>query len=275
MRPRVGHIHFINCFPLFYGLIEKKVLLDIDLIKGTPSDLNRMLREGQLDMAPISSIEYARHHKDLILMPDISISAETEVMSILLVSKIPINELGGKRVALTNTSATSQVLTKIILGRKYGLEVEYFESPPELRSMLLEADAALLIGDPALRAHYTMEEKLYIYDLVREWHEYNGHSMVFAVWAINREYAEKNVEMVDKIKNGFLESMRYSLDNIKDVACKCAEWEVFSPEYLEEYFATLKYDFNTSKQAGLLAYYREAHRMGLLEEVPELVFLGG
>ncbi len=273
MRPRVGHIQFINCFPLYYGLLEKKILLDIDLVKGTPSELNRMLREKRLDLAPISSIEYARNHKNLILMPDISISADNDVKSIFLISKRPITDLNGCRIALTNTSATSQALLRILMSKKYCHEVEYFESPPKLGSMLLEADAALLIGDHAMRADYQMKEKLHVYDLGREWHEFNGHSMVFAVWAIRRDYARDNLEQVEGLKNAFLASMEFSLQNIRDVAHKASEWEVFSAQYLEDYFTTLRFDFSVKQQAGLLAYYRQAFRLGLLDEVPELKFL--
>ena len=93
MRPRVGHIQFINCFPLFYGLIEKKFLLEIDLIKGNPSDLNRMLQENLLDLAPIPSIAYARNYRDYVLMPDISVSCDGEVKSIFFFFKVLINEL--------------------------------------------------------------------------------------------------------------------------------------------------------------------------------------
>jgi chorismate dehydratase len=93
MRPRVGHIQFINCFPLFYGLIEKKFLLEIDLIKGNPKDLSNMLEANLLDMAPIPSIKYAHNFRDYVIMPDISISCDGEVKSIYLFSKVPIDDL--------------------------------------------------------------------------------------------------------------------------------------------------------------------------------------
>lgn len=273
MRPRVGHIQFLNCFPLFYGLIEKRVLLDVDLVKAAPTELNRLLMEDKLDIAPISSIAYARNHKELILIPDISVSCDGIVQSILLIAKKPVEELNRARIALSNTSATSQVLLKVLMAKKWGLSVDYFESPPDLPSMLLEADAALLIGDHALRADYLMKEKLFVYDLGKEWYDYNGHSMVFAVWAVRRDYAEAHQEQVTRVKNALLESMRFSLSNLPEVARKAAEWEVYSPEYLETYFSTLRFDFNAKQQAGLLAYYRAAHAIGELPSVPELSFL--
>ncbi len=273
MRPRVGHIQFINCYPLFYGLIEKKFLLEIDLIKGNPKDLNQMLKANLLDMAPIPSIEYARNHRDYVLMPDISVSCDGEVKSIYLFSKIPIEELHGRKIALSNTSATSQALLRIIMSKKYGAMPEYFASTPELRAMLMEADAALLIGDDALRARYKTHDRLYIYDLGQEWKDLTGLPMVFAVWAIRKDFVEKQLPQVKMIKEAFCDSMAYSLENIHDVAEKASQWEDFPAEYLVSYFASLRFDFDISKQQGLMEYYRQAYNLGILEEVPPMSVL--
>ncbi|MGR6836022.1 menaquinone biosynthetic enzyme MqnA/MqnD family protein [Syntrophomonas erecta] len=273
MRPRVGHIQFINCFPLFYGLIEKKFLLEIDLIKGNPTDLNRMLEANLLDLAPIPSIAYARNYRDYVIMPDISVSADGEVKSIYLFSKVPIDQLNGKKIALTNISATSQALLRIIMARYYHSVPEYFPSAPELGAMLLEADAALLIGDDALRARYKNEDRLYVYDLGQEWKDFTGLPMVFAVWAIRKEFAARCMDQVKLIKNTFCESMIYSLDNIQDVAAKASQWEDFGPDYLVDYFTSLRFDFDKNKQEGLMEYYRQAANLGLIDEVPPLQVL--
>lgn len=270
MRPRVGHIQFINCFPLFYGLIEKKFLLEVDLIKGNPSDLDRMLRGNLLDLAPIPSIAYARNYRDYVIMPEISISCDGEVKSIYLFSKVPIDQLGGKNIALTNISATSQALLRIIMARKYGLTPNYFASAPELGAMLMEADAALLIGDDALRAKYNQDRRLFVYDLGQEWKDMTGLPMVFSVWAIRKDFAAKHREQVQVIKNTFVDCMNYSLEHIEDVAWKAAQWEEFPASYLVDYFNSLRFDFDPRKQEGLLAYYKEACGMGLIEEVPPL-----
>lgn len=270
MRPRVGHIQFINCFPLFYGLIEKKFLLEVDLIKGNPTDLNRMLADNLLDLAPISSIAYARNYRDYVLMPDISVSCDGEVKSIYLFSKFPIEELDKKKIALTNISATSVALMRIIMAKKYRITPEYFSSAPELGAMLMEADAALLIGDDALRAKYNDDKRLYVYDLGQEWKNMTGLPMVFAVWAIRKDWAGKNQEQLRLIRDTFTESIHLSLDNIEEVSSKAAQWEEFPPEYLVEYFASLRFDFGPDKQEGLMEYYRQAQSIGLIDEVPPL-----
>lgn len=273
MRPRVGHIQFINCFPLFYGLIEKKFLLEIDLIKGNPTDLNRMLRNNELDLAPISSVAYAQNWENYVLMPEISISADGEVKSVYLFSKVPIEELDGKPVALTNISATSQALLRIIMAEHYNIKPQYFVSAPELRAMLMEAEAALLIGDDALRTLYKLSDKLYVYDLGQLWKDFTGLPMVFAVWAIRKEFAEKQLEQVKLIKQAFTDSMKFSLDNIEDVAKKAAQWEELPAEYLVDYFAALRFDFDEGKQKGLSEYYRQVHKIGLTKDIPDLRIL--
>jgi len=107
-RPRVGHIQFLNCLPLYYGLVRGGYVLDMDLRKGTPTELNQALLAGDLDISPISTVEYLRHASDLLLLPDLTVSSDGEVQSIVLVSKVPLAELAeGAAVALANTSATA------------------------------------------------------------------------------------------------------------------------------------------------------------------------
>ncbi len=273
MKPRVGHIQFINCYPLYYGLIEKKFPLDIELIKGYPSDLNRMLLANALDMAWIPSIAYARNYSEYVLLPDISVSSFGEVKSIFLFSKYQINELSTKKIAMTNTSATSQVLLQVLMANHIHSSPHYFSSTPELGAMLMEADAALLIGDDALRAFYKNQGKLFIYDLGKLWQEFSSLPMVFAVWAIREEWAYENRDILRQIKAVFKDSICYSLDNIEMMATKAAQWEDFDTPYLIDYFRCLEYDFDEFKQTGLLEYYRQAMSLGFIDEVPPLKFL--
>ncbi|MDR3561558.1 MAG: menaquinone biosynthesis protein [Negativicutes bacterium] len=273
MKPRVGHIQFINCLPLYYGLVKNNVLWDVELTKGTPTELNRYLIEQKLDICPISSIEYARHWQDLLLMPDISVGCDGPVTSIFLVSKLPIHELNGCRIALTNTSATSHVLLKIILQDQYGINPDYFESPPNLGAMLLEADAALLIGDPALHIHHEVPAGLYAYDLGLEWKKLTGLKMVFAVWAVQRSFAAHSPELAQEVARAFVGSLRFSEQRLEQVAKDAARWETFSADFLHDYFTTLQYGFDAEHQKGLSEYYRRAHALGYIAEIPQLDFL--
>jgi chorismate dehydratase len=136
--------------------------------------------------------------------------------------------------------------------------------------MLMEADAALLIGDDALRAKYKHDPRLYVYDLGQEWKEMTGLPMVFSVWAIRKDFAERNFDQIKIIKETFVDCMNYSLQHIEDVASKAAQWEEFSDKYLVDYFNSLRFDFDEKKQEGLLEYYKEAYKMGLIDDVPPL-----
>lgn len=272
LRPKVGHIQFLNCLPLYYGLVKSYALLDIELIKGTPTELNNLLISGNLDISPISSIEYARHRKSLILFPDFTVSSDGEVKSILLLSRFPIEELSGKKIALTTTSATSQVLLKLILSRGYSVDAEYIPCKPDLTGMFSIADAALLIGDVALKYYYHTED-YYLYDLGLEWKKLTGKKMVYAVWAVNRSFAETKNELCENVFETFRKSMDYSTEHLSEIVEYAAKWEPFSPSFLIDYFKSLRFDFGRDYQEGLLHFYKLASESGELQTVPVLEFI--
>jgi chorismate dehydratase len=272
MRPRLGHIQFLNCLPLYYGLVKSSAILDVDLVKAPPRRLAEMLVAGELDAAPIPAIEYARHADDLVLIPDISISSDGEVQSILLLSKLPVETLGGRLVALTDTSRTSQVLARILLAKHWEADAEYVEMPSDLASMMRDADAALLIGDDALRAFYTPTDLLK-YDLGTEWKAYTGLPMVYAVWAVRRSYAEQHPSEVTRLDWALNESMRYSAEHADAVAEYAARWEPMPVSFFASYFDTLRFSFGGSYREGMARYFAEAHAIGQLERVPEVRLL--
>jgi chorismate dehydratase len=273
LRPRVGHIQFLNCLPLYYGLVKSHALLDIELIKGTPTELNKKLLSGELDISPISSIEYARNADSLVLFPDFTVSSDGAVKSILLISRCPIQELSGKKVGLTSTSATSHVLLKLVLSRGYSVFPEYFIFPSGVNTVSTEADAILLIGDAAL--HYSVNpEDFIVYDLGVEWKKLSGRKMVYAVWALTRSFAETRTALSDHVFDMFKRSMEYSMEHLSEIAEYAAKWEPFTPEFLMEYFRSLRFDFDKPYQEGLLHFYRIAAEIGEIKSVPELKFTG-
>lgn len=271
-RPRLGHIQFLNCLPLYYGLVKSDALLDVDLVKAPPRRLAEMLVAGELDAAPIPAIEYARHADDLVLIPDVSISSDGEVQSILLLSKLPAEELDGRVVALTDASRTSQVLTKVLLAKHWGVNPEYQEMPSDVGSMLREADAALLIGDDALRAYHQPMAELK-YDLGEVWKEFTGLPMVYAVWAVRRDYADANPAEVRRLDWALNESMRYSAEHAEAVAEYAARWEPMPVSFFASYYDTLRFSFDDRFREGMQRYFAEAHAIGELERVPELRLL--
>jgi chorismate dehydratase len=271
LRPRVGHIQFLNCLPLYYGLVKSYALLDIELIKGTPTELNNLLISGTLDISPISSIEYARNKDSLTLFPDFTVSSDGEVKSIILLSRFPIKELMGRKIALTSTSATSHVLLKLILKHSYDVRPEYSICQPDVGRMFETADAALLIGDIALK--YSTTNDFYHYDLGTEWKQLTGRKMVYAVWAVNRYFAEGKSELCQEVFETFRKSKEYSMEHLSEIAEYAAKWESFSTSALREYFMSLRFDFGKEYQEGLLLFYKLAQEIGELQAVPELEFI--
>ncbi len=138
--------------------------------------------------------------------------------------------------------------------------------------MLAEAEAALLIGDIALR-HYLDRQGLYLYDLGAEWKKLTGKKMVYAVWAVNRKFAETQNALNEHVFELFKKSMDYSMDHLSEIAEYAARWEPFSPFFLMDYFRSLRFTFDKDYQEGLLHFYTLAEEIGAIAEVPELEFI--
>src|SRR3954462_5001216 len=125
-RPRVGHIQFLNCLPIYWGLMRSGALLDVDLHKDSPDRLNAALVAGDLDIGPISLVEYLRHADELLLLPDIAVGSDGPVLSVNLVSTVPPAELDGRPVALGSTSRTSVLLAQLWLREVHRVQPHYF-----------------------------------------------------------------------------------------------------------------------------------------------------
>ncbi len=272
MRPRVGHIQFLNCLPLYHMLVRNGAVFDIDLFKDTPIALCSRLLQGELDISPIPAIEYARNAGEVLLLPDLAVSSRGPVKSIVIISKVPLDSLDDKPLALSNTSRTSQVLARILLAGKFGLAPRFFECPPDLPEMFREADAAMLIGDDALRA-YANPGGCYVYDLGEQWEAYRRAPMVYAVWAVRKEFAERRPGLVARVREAFRRSRDMSIEHIDAISVDIARWEPFSPEFLAGYFNSLKYDFSADYRQGLSDFFMLAQEAGAIEKAPELCFV--
>lgn len=262
-RPRVGHIQFLNCLPIYWGLVSSGALLDIELTKDTPDNLNQMLIDGSLDIGPISLVEYLRNAEDLVLLPDIAVGSDGPVLSVDLVSQRPLAELDGRRVALGSTSRTSVLLAQMWLREVHSVEPEYFTCPPDVNAMMLEADAAVVIGDVALRATYEGASRgLQVHDLGQAWRSWTGLPMVFAVWAARRTFAEANPGTVKDVHSAFIRSRDTALTHVQQVAERAARWETFDAATLANYFQTIDFSLGERQVRGLVEFSRRAASVG-------------
>ena len=260
-RPRVGHIQFLNCLPLYWGLIRSGALLDVELAKDTPDRLSDALVNGDLDIGPVSLVEYLKHADDLVVLPDLAVGSDGPVLSVNLVAKAPIHDL--HHIALGSTSRTSVLLAQLLLEDRYGLTPTYATMPPDLTAMLLEADGAVLIGDAALRATHDSKAKgLITTDLGAEWRDWTGLPMVFAVWAARRDFAERHPGLVKEVHQAFTRSLDLSLENVAEVAAQAARWEALDAATLTHYFTTLDFRLGERQLAGLREFARRAAPRG-------------
>ena len=258
-RPRVGHIQFLNCLPIYWGLVHSGALLDLELVKDTPERLSEQLVAGTLDIAPITFVEFLKHSEDLVVLADLAVGSDGPVMSCNLISQVPFEELDGQRVALGSTSRTTVQLAQLLLREKFHVAPAYYRCPPDLSLMMQEAPGAVLIGDPALRAalYDVPRLGLRMLDLGEAWKDWSGLPMVFAVWAVRREYLEAEPALVREVHRAFLHSRDLALDEVDKVAAQVARWEVFDAEVLERYFTTLDFSFGPRQLAGAREFARQ------------------
>ncbi len=257
-KPRVGHIQFLNCIPIYWGLVRSGALLDLDLVKDTPEKLSEQLVAGDLDIGPISLVEFLRHADDLVVLPDIAVGSDGPVMSCNLVSQMPFGELGGARVALGSTSRTTVQLAQMVLREVYGVQPSYYSCPPDLALMMQEASAGVLIGDAALRAtlHDVPRLGLQLLDLGSAWKDWTGLPMVFAVWAVRRDFLEREPELTREVHAAFLRSRDLAIEEVGKVAEQTARWEAFDSAALEKYFTTLDFSLGRRQLDGVREFAR-------------------
>ncbi|CAM5635968.1 menaquinone biosynthesis protein [Kitasatospora aureofaciens] len=254
----MGHIQFLNCMPLYWGLARTGTLLDLELTKDTPEKLSEQLVRGDLDIAPVTLVEFLRAADDLVAFPDLAVGCDGPVMSCVIVSQKPLEELDGARVALGSTSRTSVRLAQLLLAEKIGVTPDYYTCPPDLGLMMQEAEAAVLIGDAALRAnlHDAPRLGLQVHDLGQMWKDWTGLPFVFAVWATRRDYLEREPLVVRKVHEAFLASRDLSLEEVGKVAEQAARWESFDEQVLERYFTTLDFRFGPDQLRGVAEFAR-------------------
>ncbi|KUF17550.1 MULTISPECIES: menaquinone biosynthetic enzyme MqnA/MqnD family protein [Streptomyces] len=257
-RPRVGHIQFLNCLPLYWGLARTGNLLDFELTKDTPEKLSEQLVRGELDVAPVTLVEFLKNADELVAFPDLAVGCDGPVMSCVIVSQVPLDRLDGARVALGSTSRTSVRLAQLLLAEKVGVRPDYYTCPPDLGLMMREADAAVLIGDAALRANLIDGPRLglEVHDLGRMWKDWTGLPFVFAVWAARRDYLARAPEVVREVHRAFLSSRDLSLEEVAKVSEQAARWEMFDADVLERYFTTLDFRFGGPQLAGVREFAR-------------------
>lgn len=268
---KLGHITYSNCLPVHGRFLEHGPPPDVALVHGIPGALNGRLERGEIDVAPASSIEFARHADRYRILPDLSIAAPGPVRTVQLVGRGPLEELrDGTPVALPTASATSVVLVKIIMRQRLGIHPSYFWFDQDSDDPFAEgAQASLYIGDAAY--HQRSREDLHHCDLGALWRDWTGTPLVFALWQTSA--GPEADGPLRALAADLTASRDWSMERLTELA------ERHSGDYgwpcgeLVAYWQSLQYGWNESLARGLAELYRRAAEIGEIPDAPSPVFL--
>jgi chorismate dehydratase len=268
----VGHIPYLNCAPFFYHLPDCG--FSGSLVKAVPSRLNAWLAEGRIDLAPASSFEYGCRADRYRLLPGLSISSVGAVQSVLLLAAEAIENLRDRTIAVTDDSATSVALLRVLLREWYGFAGRLSVYPAsEVERIIAAGGAGLLIGDRALQAGLSGAAPC-IYDLGRLWHGFTGLPFVFALWMVHHRAAETKAAAVQDFTVRLQSSLQRAQEDYAALAQHLAKDSGFNETALVAYWEAMSYQLGETHRQGLELFFRLAVRHGLLPEAPPLHFLG-
>ena len=266
-RLRVSAISFLNTAPLMWDFDHGERRREFEVAYTVPSACAEALRTGTADIGIIPVIAYATI-PDLVIVPDVAIAAKRAVRSILLICKVPLEEV--KTIAADTSSRTSVALLRILLRKWHGGGRTIVPMEPKLERMLKQADAALIIGDPAL----TVDRSKYIcYDLSEEWQTRTGKPFVFAFWAVRASaLAGQDPLSVARV---FQESRDHGLEHVAELAREWAPRVGISEESVRIYLTeNIDYALDAANLAGLDLFYKYAMEYGVIPDVKPLEFAG-
>jgi chorismate dehydratase len=286
---RISIVEFLNTAPLVWGFTDGPLAGKYDLSFTVPSQCAEALRRGDVDVAIIPSIEYQRID-GLVALPEMAVAADEEVRSLLLVAKKPVEM--AKRIALDTSSRATVALVRLLAKRQWQITPEFVDAAPDPAAMLERADAALVIGDPALRISLKMEalsaktpsadkccaddpdempvpgiDALFIYDVAHQWREMTGKPSVLAMWAGRRD------AITPEVVADFLASKEYGLAHLRDIAEGAAIKLDLPVCPLERYLKhNIQYDLDERHLDGLRYYYELAAEDRLIPRARPIEF---
>ncbi len=284
---RISIVQYLNTAPLVRGFTHGPLRGKYELSFTVPSQCAEALRSGAADVAIIPAIEYQRMD-GMVVLPDLSIAAKRSVRSLLLLAKKPVHE--ARRIALDRSSRSTQALVRILCAGHWKIAPEFIEAAPDPVAMLAQADAALIIGDPALRLALRIEpaarrdpsgalicppedaglavpgaETLWVYDVVEHWRAMTALPAVMAFWAARHEAATPEV-LAD-----FLFSRDYGLARIGEISAEAARELRLPAAALASYLRdNIDFTLDAGNRLGLELYFEHCAALGLIPRAKPL-----
>jgi chorismate dehydratase len=283
---RISIVQYLNTAPLVRGFTHGPLRGKYQLSFTVPSQCAEALRTNAADIAIIPAIEYARI-PGLVVLPGLSIASKRAVRSLLLVSTKPVRTVTS--LALDRSSRSTQALVRILCRKWWGITPEFSEAEPDLSAMLQKSEAALLIGDPALRLALRIEQRaqrdssgilqctgqaagfpeipaLYLYDIVEEWRALTQLPAVLAVWAVRPQVA------TPEVTRDFQESLAFGLRQLNEIAAEASQEMKLPAADLRRYLAeNIDYGLDEENLQGLQLYFKLAAELGLIANAPEIM----
>lgn len=262
---RIGRIPYINCYPV-YGAIDRGIVrLNGELVDGIPSALNQQMAEGTLDVSVVSAVEYARDSKRYLLLPDLAITCDGPVRSVMLFSRRPAAELNARRVIVSRSSMTSVALLELLFEHVWRARPEFVPGNSELADIARfaeeEHEARLVIGDAALILNNARQGNVgndlasypYVYDLGQEWKSWTGLPFVFAVWV-----ALRTTPVAESLgaHASLISSRDWGLQHLDALADQATQATGVARAACVEYFEGLDYGLGYEHLAGLTEFFR-------------------
>jgi chorismate dehydratase len=264
--PRIAASSYLNTAPLIWSFIRGAQRDAVYLFTDTaPARCAEMLARGEVDAALVPVIEYQRL-AGVSIVPDVCVGSRSAVRSVVLATRRN-NLKKVTRVALDDSSRTSVALVKIIFREFLGFEPEWQSSRPDLATMLAHNDAALIIGDPAMKIP---RDQFRVFDLATMWHEFTGFGFVFAMWMARRSAADR-VRAID-----FAAARDEGLANLDEIAARQEGQTGLSPAEVKDYLTkNIAFQMDEDMKNALNLFFDLARKHKLTDDAKPLSFLGG
>ena len=261
--PRIAASSYLNTAPLIWSFLHGSQRDAVELFTDTaPARCAEMLERGEVDAALVPVIEYQRM-PEVLLVPDVCVGSKSAVRSVVLVTRRN-NLKKVERVALDESSRTSVALVQIIFREFLGFEPEWISAAPDLKAMLTAADAALVIGDPAMKIP---RDQFRVFDLATLWHEFTGCGFVFAMWMVRSDSAEK-VRAID-----FAAARDEGLAHLDEIAAENETVVGLSRTEIRTYLTeNIAFQVDGEMREGLKLYFEFAEKHQLIDEAKPLQF---
>lgn len=261
---KIGRIPYINCYPV-YGAIDRGIVkLDAELVDGVPTALNRRMAAGSLDISVVSAVEYARDADRYLLLPDLAISCDGPVRSVMLFSTRPASDLTSRDVIVSKSSMTSVALLELLFENVWHSRPRFLPGDAEIKDVVIarshDADARLVIGDAALVLGSNHRDRYpFVYDLGQTWKEWTGQPFVFAVWVAQRTTDVKEALVAHA---SLIASRNWGLQHLSELAEQAHEATGVARDVCAEYLSGLDYGLSYPHLAGLTEFYRRLVERG-------------